>query len=198
MSTNDALTTLPIPEEPILPHTIVTESSLSKEDMSSGPSLYQDDVRRNYSTLIGIAQTLEAEDARDEAGFYVRHLGETVARFVEQIVWADQKIDVSETEAIALLIEVDAVQGGWLAECLRNPCGELSDLHLLPEFLKACVVHDAVHSSQLAATALDAFESLGLDLMASDREIAEEEVELFQGVLGSWRRASASEPNSLA
>lgn len=148
---------------------------------------------KNYLALVGIAQNLQLGETSEGEGFYLRHLGEIVARFVEQIVWADQRIDARETEAIESLIRIDASQGGSLAECLRNPCGDLRDLASKPMLLQACEARDLREGTRITGLALDAFESLALSLMASDREIAEAEVELFQSVLGSWRKETAPE-----
>ncbi|MGV3616403.1 MAG: hypothetical protein ACO1SV_13820 [Fimbriimonas sp.] len=71
---------------------------------------------------------------------------------------------------------------------MRTPCGELVELSSLPPILRECARRDARDGSDHAPTALDAFESLGLALMASDRDIAEEEVSLIHTVMGAWRQ----------
>lgn len=167
------------------PFDVLTEVTDEGETEDTPPSLYQEGIRRNYITLLGLVDTLEATDASPE---HRRNLGEVVARFVEQIVWADQRVARSEAAAINDLIELDSAHAGSLAECLREPCGDIVVLTELPTFLRTCVAHEP----PLGDLAFDAFENLGLALMASDREIAEEELTLIQSVLNAWRQSAAA------
>jgi hypothetical protein len=172
---------IPTAEAHAPPVQLLGEEPEESETSDKSPRLYLEGVRRNYATLLGITATLETVDASSD---HRRNLGEVVARFVEQIVWADQRVAVSEVEAISNLISLDSEHAGSLAECLREPCGDIVSLSELPAFLRSCFLYDRA----LAAQAVDAFESLGLALMASDREISEEELNLIQSVLASWRK----------
>ncbi|MGV3614062.1 MAG: hypothetical protein ACO1SV_01890 [Fimbriimonas sp.] len=152
-----------------------------------GTSQYHDSIRRSYAMLVHVAHVLEGARRHEGEGTYLRLLGRTVASFVDQIVWADRRLVLGEYQALDSLAAEDRAHGGWIVECFHELKGEVTDLRPLPDFLRACVAYDSATGTGLAETAIGAFESLGLSLMASDRAISEDEVALLQEVIGSWR-----------
>ncbi len=156
-----------------------------------GASQYLESVRRSYATLVHVARTLEAARSHEGEGAYLRRLGATVAAFVDQIVWADRQIVLGEYQALDALAREDSQHGGILSASLRELRGESEDLRPLPEFLKVCLEYDRPNGTRLTGAAINALESLGLALMASDREIAEEEMTLLYEIIGAWREATA-------
>lgn len=154
---------------------------------TTGTRQYHDSIRRSYATLVHVAHVLESARAHEGEGAYLRLLGRTVAAFVDQIVWADRRLVLGEYQALDSLAAEDRAHGGWIVECFHELKGEVSDLRPLPDFLRACVEYGSATGTGLAETAIGAFETLGLSLMASDRAISEDEIALLQEVMRCWR-----------
>jgi hypothetical protein len=161
-----------------------------------GTSQYYESIRRSYATLVHVAHVLQAARRHEGEGIYLRLLGRTVAAYVDQMVWADRSIVLGEYEALSALAAEDLLHGGSITECFQELKGDVIDLRSLPPFLLACAEYDSAVGTGLATTAINAFESLGLSLIASDRTITEDEMALLQEVIESWR-ASVGNPTTL-
>lgn len=161
-------------------------------ESATAPTHYLEIIKRSYHVLIHLGYLLQ--DARPDQS--PNHLVESVARtigiFVEKLVWADGLLVLGEFNALNALIAEDASHGGFLAITLREaqvrkqevePDGEQ-----LPEFLRECGVYDRLKGRRLSGMAINALESLGLALLACDRNIADAEMEQLQNAVAKWRR----------
>lgn len=145
---------------------------------------YLDTARRSYATLIHMAHVLGGVE---ELPVHIRGVSQTVAALVDRLVWADRRIADGEYAAIEALIEEDAPHGGTLRELLPLVGNSEEDLRELPNFLLACTHYDRNHGTRLTGGAINALESLGMALLASDREISSEEIATLQAIIGAWR-----------
>lgn len=148
---------------------------------------YIETVRRSYATLIHMAHVLAGVEASEELPVHIRQVSQTVASLVDRLVWADRRLADGEYAAIEGLIAEDEAHGATLKELLPMTCKSDDDLRPLPMFLLACTHYDRNHGTRLTGSAINALESLGLALLASDREISPEEISTLQAIIGAWR-----------
>jgi hypothetical protein len=144
-------------------------------------SPYIDTVRRSYSTLVHIAHVVGGVGPQEMFEAHLRGMAQIVGGLVYRLVWADRRVAPGEETAIRALIAEDPMLEPYLR------AGD--DAGQLPEFLLACTVYDRHHGTRLTGSAINALESLGLALLACDREISSEEISALQGVIGPWRQA---------
>jgi hypothetical protein len=163
---------------------------INTADSPPGASQYLFTVRKSYATLMHVAQVLEASQPTEGLQAHHRNVAETVAAYVERLVWADHQLVPGEYAALDALVDEDAQHGDRLAELLRIAGNEPHDLTALPVFLATAADYDRAHGTRLAGSAINALESMGLALLASDREIALEEMQLLHETVGAWRESS--------
>jgi hypothetical protein len=137
-----------------------------------------------------VAQVLEGAQPTEGLQAHHRNVAETVAAFVERLVWADHQLVPGEYAALDALVDEDGQYGDQLGDLLRVAGNEPHDLSVLPAFLAAAADYDRAHGTRLAGSAVNALESMGLALLASDREIAMEEMHLLHQTVGAWRESS--------
>lgn len=152
-------------------------------------SPYIDTIRRSYATLVHMALVVGGVDSSAMLPMHIREMSHTVASLVDRLVWADRRLAPGESAAIDALIAEDAPHGGTLAEFLPFPERSTVDLRPLPSFLVACTDYDRNHGTRLTGSAINALESMGLALLACDREISPDEISTLQVIIGAWREA---------
>ncbi|MGV3614808.1 MAG: hypothetical protein ACO1SV_05665 [Fimbriimonas sp.] len=153
------------------------------------PNQYADTMRRSYTTLMHVAQVLGGTETEMNLHLYRHSVAETVASLTVRLALVDDKIAGGECEAFAALVDEDGQHGGGLEAMLHAVVKESQDLRPLPPILKACTDYDREHGTRLTGSAINALESLGLSLLASDREITADEIQLLQETIGAWRES---------
>ena len=143
-------------------------------------SPYIDTVRRSYSTLVHIVHVVGGVGPQEMFEAHLRGMAQVVGGLVYRLVWADRRVAPGEGTAIQALIAENPTLETYL-----RPGDETEPF---PEFLLACTEYDRHHGTRLTGSAINALESLGLALLACDREISPDEISALQGVIGPWRQ----------
>lgn len=144
-------------------------------------SPYIETVRRSYATLIHIAHVVGGVEPKEMLPVHLKGMARMTGGLVYRLVWADRRVAPGEDAAIRSLLAQDP----GLEEFLTP----VEDWDELPSFLLACTDYDRNHGTRLTGSAINALESLGMALLACDREISPDEIVALQSVIGPWRKA---------
>jgi hypothetical protein len=140
-------------------------------------------ARQSYAILCYAANALEAARTSQEPYTSFDHLADLVHAFVDRLVWADHRLDLNESVVIEAILSEDELRGGALRERLNKIPANPFLLKELPEFIRECRRYDAVNGTRLAVTAVNALDTMGMGLLAADREITTEELEALRQAL---------------
>ncbi|AIE84243.1 hypothetical protein [Fimbriimonas ginsengisoli] len=151
-------------------------------------------TRESYAILCYAANALEAERPAFDPVTNFEHLAELVYSLVERLIWADGWLDPAESDMLDALLEEDRLQRGALVERLSKGPADDEILKQVPEFIRACRRYDRVNGTRLEPTAINALDSLGMGVLASDREITTQEFDALRDALAACHRYLETRP----
>jgi hypothetical protein len=154
----------------------------------SQPNHYVETVRRSYLTLTHMTHALAAQSPTASEAEARRTVDETVAEFLARLVWADGRLVHGETQAIDAILAQDEMANGDLSAAIQAAmAAEPPSGNVTPAFLQQCVAYDRANGTRLTGSAINALESMGLSLLAADREISMDELQILQDLVSRWR-----------
>jgi|GEM_PF-6749631 len=161
---------------------------LNRAETTNRNNQYLQIVRKSYGILCHAAAALEASCSTNGDDGHYRDCAATVHSLVDRLVWADRRMVLSECTAMDALLDEDRRYVGALNRLVGKVPVDEELLKQVPPFVKACRAYDMAHDTRLEPTVVNALDTMGMSLLAVDREIAEEEFMTLREVLGPCYR----------
>lgn len=166
----------------------------NQSPLATSPDQYVLMARQSYAILCYAANALQAARTHYEPYSAFDHLADLVHAFIDRLVWADHRLDLNESVVIEAILSEDELRNGSLRERLYKVPANPFVLVEVPQFIRECRRYDAANGTALASSAVNALDTLGMGILAADREITNEEYAALGEALASSRRYVETHP----